>query len=72
MDKFTGLEPVNNNKVRGRILTTSLNLFRESLMVSSGWSTPYCNRMNNRMDCDFISGDMAPELSYENEQDKAL
>ena len=72
MDKSTGLEPANNNKVRGHILTTSSNLSRESSMASSGQSTPYCDRMNDRMDCDSISGDMAPELSYENEQDKAL
>jgi len=72
MDKSTGLEPANNNEVRGRILTTSSNLSRESSIASSGRSTPYCDRMNNRMDCDSISGDMAPELSYENEQDKAL
>ena len=72
MDKSTELEPANNNEVRERILTTSSNLSRESSLASSGWSTPYCDRMNDRMDCDSISGDMAPELSYENEQDKAL
>ena len=41
-------------------------------MASFGWSTPYCNRMNDRIDCDSISGDMASELSYKNEYDKAL
>jgi len=61
MDKSTGLEPANNNEVRGRILTTSSNLSRESSIASSGQSTPYCNRMNDRMDCNSISRDMAPE-----------
>jgi len=72
MDKSTGLELANINDVRGHILTISSNLFRDSSMASSGQSTPYCDRMNDRMDCNSISGDMAPELSYENEQDKAL
>jgi len=72
MDKSTELEPANNNEVRGCILTTSLNLSRVSSLASSGRSTPYYDRMNDRMDCDSISGDMAPKLSYENEQDKAL
>ena len=32
----------------------------------------YYDRMDNRMDCDSTSKDMAPELFYETEQEKAL
>ena len=67
MDNSTGQEPANNCEVRRKTPTTALNLFRESSMASSGWATPYCNRMYDRMDCNFTSRDMAPELSYETE-----
>ena len=72
MDNPTGQEPANNCEVRERTPTTALNLSRESSMASSGWATPYCDRMYDRMDCDSTSKDMAPELSYETEQKKAL
>ena len=72
MDNSIGQEPANNCEARGRTPTTTLNLSRESSMASFGRATPYCDRIYNRMDCDSTSGDMAPELSYETEQEKAL
>ena len=72
MDNSTGQEPANNCKVRGRTPTTDFNLSRETSIKDSGRSTPYHDRMDDRMDCDSTSGDMAPELSYETEQELAL
>ena len=72
MDNSTGQEPANNCEARGRTPTTTLNLSRESSMASFGWATPYYDRMYDRIDCDSISGDMAPELSYKTEQEKVL
>ena len=43
-----------------------------SLIASSGWAMPYCDRMDNRMDCESTSRDMSSELSHETEQEKAL
>jgi len=72
MNNSTRQEPANNSEVRERIPTTAFNLSRESSIASSEQATPYCDRMHDRMDCDFISRDMAPELSYKTEQEKAL
>ena len=72
MDNYTGQVPTNNCKIRERTPTTAFNLFRESSMASSGRATLYCDRMYDKMDCDSTSRDMAPELSYETEQEKAL
>ena len=55
---------------------TSSNLSsREPSMVSSGRSTPYCDRMDMDLDEAPVLGDVnsgSPELSYETEQDKVL
>ena len=72
MDISTGQVPANNCEVRGRTPTTALNLSRESSMASSGWATPYYDRMDDKMDCESTSRDMTPELSYETEQEKTL
>ena len=72
MDNSTGQEPANNSEVRGRTPTTTFNLSRESLIAFSGQTMLYCDRMDNRMDCDSTSKDMAPKLFYETEQEKAL
>jgi len=72
MDISTGQVSANNCEVRGRTPTITLNFSRESLMASSGHAMPYCDRMDNKMDCKSTSGDMTPELSYETEQEKAL
>ena len=72
MDISTGQVPVNNCEVRGRTPITALNFSRESSITSSGRAMPYCDRMDNRMDCKSTSGDMSPELFYETEQEKTL
>ena len=68
----TGQVSANNCEIRGRTPTTALNLSRESLIVSSGQATLYCDRMDNKMDCESTSRDMTPELSYKIEQEKTL
>ena len=68
----TGQVPANNCEVRGRTPITALNLSRESLMASSSWATPYYNRIDDKMDCEYTSRDMAPKLPYETEQKKTL
>ena len=72
MNISTEQVPDNNCEVRGRTPNTALNFFRESLIVSSGQAMPYCDRIDDRMDCKSTSRDMSPELSYETEQEKAL
>ena len=72
MNISTGQVSANNCEIRGRTPTTALNLFRESLIVSSGQATLYCNRMDNKMDCESTSRDMTPELSYKIKQEKTL
>ena len=72
IDISTEQVPANNCEVRGRTSTTALNLSRESSMASSSWATPYCDRMDNKMDCESTSKNMTPELSYETEQEKTL
>jgi len=71
----TGHVLSNNNEVRDRNVTSSNHSSRESSMVSSGRSTPYCDRIDMDLDEDPIAGAVnigSPELSYETEQDKAL
>jgi len=72
MDISTGQVLANNCEVRGKTPTTTLNFSRDSLIVSSGHATPYYDRMDDRMDCKFTSGDITPELSYKTEQEKVL
>ena len=65
----------NHNEERGRNMASSNLSSREPSMVSSGRSTPYCDRMNMDLDEAPVSGGSnieSPELSYETEQDKAL
>ena len=69
MDIPTRQAPVHSFEIRGRTPTTEINLSRESSM-SSGWATPYSDRMDN-MDVDSEPGDNSPELSYKTEQEKA-
>ena len=71
----TGRVLSNNNEVRGRNATLSNNSSREPSMVSSGRSTPYCDRMDMDLDEVPVVGAVnigSPELSYETEQDKAF
>jgi len=67
MDSSTGQVPVSNFKVRGRIPTSAVNLFRKSSMASSGCSTPYHDRMNINIDCSSTIGEPTSELFYETE-----
>ena len=41
-------------------------------MASSGQSTPYHDKMDNRMDCNSVFGDKSPKLFYETEQEKTF
>ena len=71
----TGCVLSDNNEVQGRNVTSSNHSSREPSMVSSGCSTPYCDRMDMDLDEDPVAGVVnigSPELSYEIEQDKAL
>ena len=72
MDSSTGQLPIFNFEVRGRILTSVINLFRESSMVSFGWKTLYHGRIDDNMNCNFIIEDSTLELFYETEQEKIL
>ena len=71
----TGRVQSNNNEVRGRNTSSSNNSSREPSMVSSGHSTPYCERMEMDLDEIPTAGALnieSPELSYETELDKAI
>ena len=75
MDIQIGQVPSNNLEVRGRNPISSVNISRESSMVSSGQSTPYHDRMNTDMDCNLTIEEPSTEhleLFYETEQEKAL
>ena len=71
MDIQAGQESVPNSAIRGRNLSPSVNLSRESLLASSSYFTPYHDRMDT--DIDFLSSREVSnlELSYETEQEKA-
>ena len=71
MDIQAGQEPVPNSAIRDRNLSPSVNLSRESLLVSSGHSTSYHDRMDTNVD--FLPSREVSnlELSYETEQEKA-
>ena len=75
MDIQIGQVPSNNLEVRGRNPISSVNISRESSMVSSGQSTPYHDRMDTDMDCNLTIEEPSTEhleLFYETEQEKAL
>ena len=75
MDVQPGRIPATKSEVRGRNPLSSAISSRDPSMVSSGWATPYHDRMD-------IEVDVVPpinqtsnhhlELSYESEQEKAL
>jgi len=67
MNKPTSQVPAFECEVRGRNPTFAANLSRESLMASSGQSTPYHDRMDINMDCNSTMGEPTPELSYKTE-----
>ena len=72
IDKSSGQAPACNFKVRGKKPTSTTNFSRESLIASSGRSTPYHKRMDLNIDSDATMEELTPELSYETEQEKAL
>ena len=72
IDSSKGQTPANDLKVRGRTSSSATNISREPSMTSSGWSTPYYDRMDNQMDCNSEPGDKTPGLSYETEQEKTF
>jgi len=71
MDIQAGQGPVPDLAIRGRNLSPSVNLSRESSLASLSRSTPYHDRMDT--DIDFPSSREVSnlELSYETEQEKA-
>ena len=71
MDIQAGQEPVPNSAIRGRNLSPSVNLSRESLLVSLGHSTPYHDRMDTDVDFPPSKEVLNLELSYKTEQEKA-
>jgi len=71
IDIQAGQGPVPNSKVRGRNISPSVNLSRESSLASLGRSTPYHDRMNTGADFPPSREVSNLELSYETEQEKA-
>ena len=71
MDIQAGQGPVSDSTIRGRNSSPSVNLSRESLLASSGHSTPYHDRMDTDMDFPPSREEPNLELSYKIEQEKA-
>jgi len=71
MDIQAGQGPVPDSAIRGRNLSPSVNLSRESSLASSGRSTPYYNRMDTNVDFPPSREVSNLKLSYETEQEKA-
>jgi len=71
MDIQVGQGPVPDLAIRGRNLSPSVNLSRESSLASSGCSTPYHDRMDTDVDFPPSREVLNLELSYETEQEKA-
>jgi len=74
MDIFSGTAPNNYDEVRGRPLSTNMNISRDSSISSARSSVAYHEKMecNNDMviDDDFNVTSLA--LSYEDEQERAI
>jgi len=71
MDIQAGQGPVPDSAIRGRNLSPSVNLSRESSLASSGRSTPYHDRMDTDVDFPPSREVSNLELSYKTEQEKA-
>jgi len=71
MDFQAGQGPVSDSEVRGRNISPSVNLSKESSLASSGHSTPYHDRMDTNADFPPSREVSNLELSYETEQEKA-
>ena len=75
MDIQSGQVPSNNSEVQGRNPLSSVNSSRDSSMASSGWATPYHDKMDTDMNCDPTIGESNNEhleMSYETEQEKVI
>jgi len=70
IDIQAGQGPAPDSEVRGRNISPSVNLSRESSLVSSGRSTPYHDRMDTDVDFPPSREVSNLELSYEIEQEK--
>ena len=72
MDKSTGVNPVNDIKIRGRSSCIEKNLLRDTSISSTCSSVIYHERvtMNNSMDIDSDMPIESPALSYEIKQEK--
>ena len=75
MDIQSGQVPTSNSEVWGRNSLFSINSSRDPSMASSGWATPYHDRMNT--DMDYVptieeTNSEHLELSYETEQEKGI
>jgi len=72
MDKSTGVNLVNDVKIRGRSSCIEKNLSRDTSMSSTCSSVIYYERvtMNNGMDIDSDMPVESPALSYKTEQEK--
>ena len=74
MDIFSGIAPDNYDEVRGRPLSTNVNVSRDSSMSSTRSSVAYHEKMeqNNAMIIDDDPNNSSPALSYEDEQERAI
>ena len=74
MDIFSGIAPDNYDEVRGRSLSTNVNISRDSSMSSTRSSVAYHGKMeqNNAMIIDDDPNNSSPALSYEDKQEKAI
>ena len=73
MDFLPGPTPNNHNEVRGRNLSTNRSVSRDLLMSSTKSSVAYYEMMvNNGMDVNKELVELAPALSYETEQKRAI
>ena len=74
MDIFSGTTPDNYDEVRGRPLSTNVNISRDSSMSSARSSVAYHEKMerNNDMVIDDDFNDSSPALSYGDKQERAI
>ena len=74
MDIFSGIAPDNYDEVRGKSLSTNVNVSRDSSVSSTRSSVVYHEKMeqNNAMIIDDDPNDSSPALSYEDKQERAI
>jgi len=74
MDIFSGIAPDNHDEMRGRSLSTNVNVSRDSSMSSTRSSVAYHEKIeqNNTMIIDNDPNDSSPALSYKDKQERAI